>query len=346
MACSNCRQEVELGFVEKVEDCLPLFASKTGGKPLWLDPLNLPRAEDLTCKKCGNPRVILLQLYAPIDHLPNSYHRTVYIFCCKNPACHSHNNRDSFLVLRCGLPRTNPFYEPETGEDIEIDQKELKLHGNVEVIDHSVKDTTTACSDISDDVNGTDVSGSNETVIGPKGVDTDMKELSLQQDRGKTGKMSCDNLPPLCIVCGCGGPKKCSRCHLINYCSREHQVIHWKSGHKRHCGEETSASVVGISFQQTLFEEFEIVTEPEPAMQCYPEKSESERMKEYHHFMEQQSGKSNTFSVDQASIDDVEKGMKRDKQFMTFRKRTSVEPDQVNFIEICMLLLFGCFIPM
>jgi len=67
-------------------------------------------------------------------------------------------------------------------------------------------------------------------------------------------------------------------------------------------------------------------------------------MKEYHHLMEQQSGKSDAFSVDQASIDDVEKGMKRDKQFMTFRKRTSVEPDQVNFIEICMLLLFGCFI--
>jgi len=324
MACSNTL-EVELGFIERIENGLPLFASKTGGKPVWLDPLNLPCVEDLTCKKCGNPRVILLQLYAPIDHLTNCYHRVLYIFCCKNPVCHSHNNRDTFLILRCNLPPVNPFYECETDGTLK-NKKQLELHNtvdSVQVSDHEQDNVfKTSCSDIKDGV-------TNSCSTIPKGLDTDM---SLQQEGDKTWKRSHDNVPPLCVVCGCSGPKKCSRCHLINYCSREHQVIHWKSGHKRCCGEETSASVVGTSFQQTLFEEFEIVTEPEPLIQSSSEKSESERMKAYHQFMEQQPGKSDAFNVDQTSMDDVEKGMKKDKQFMTFRKRVSVEPDQVNSI--------------
>ena len=329
MACSSSLEEIELGFIEKPEDDLPVFASKTGGKPVWLDPVNLPRAEDLTCKKCGNPRAILLQLYAPIDHLSKCYHRTVYIFCCRNPVCHSHNDGDPFLVLRCNLPCVNPFYEPETdGDEAPKNKKELELcstENSVQITDHKediVTDTKTNCRDINNDVNG-EVNSDHDT-----NSSLDMKELSLQQDKDKTRKTPHD-LPPLCVVCGCSGPKKCSRCHLINYCSREHQVIHWKSGHKRLCGEETSASVAGANFQRVLFEEFEIVTEPEPPIQSTPEKSESERMKEYHQFLEQQSGRSDSFNVDQMSTDDVGKGLKKDKQFMVFRKRTSVEPDQV-----------------
>lgn len=39
----------------------------------------------------------------------------------------------------------------------------------------------------------------------------------------------------LCQVCGCLGPKTCSRCHSVNYCSREHQTLDWKAVHKRLC---------------------------------------------------------------------------------------------------------------
>ena len=156
--------------------------------------------------------------------------------------------------------------------------------------------------------------------------DTEVKGLSLQENEDKSREALSINLPPLCVVCGCGGPKKCSCCHLKLLLP----VIHWKSGHKRLCREETCAIA---NFGQT-FEEFEVVTEPEPSIQSSPEKSEAERMKEYHQFLELQSSrKSGTFNVDQASMDDMEKGMKRDKQFMIFRKRISLEPDQVISVE-------------
>lgn len=43
----------------------------------------------------------------------------------------------------------------------------------------------------------------------------------------------------LCRVCGCLGPKACSRCHKVNYCSKEHQTIDWKGGHKGICNVES-----------------------------------------------------------------------------------------------------------
>ena len=42
----------------------------------------------------------------------------------------------------------------------------------------------------------------------------------------------------LCVVCGCYGPKSCGKCHKITYCSKEHQSIDWKAGHKKNCGEK------------------------------------------------------------------------------------------------------------
>ncbi|XP_064174314.1 programmed cell death protein 2 [Anguilla rostrata] len=64
----------------------------------------------------------------------------------------------------------------------------------------------------------------------------------------------------LCRVCGCAGPKTCSRCHAANYCSKEHQVIDWKSGHKKECGTSGPAGFLKHGF---LFPELELVTEPE-----------------------------------------------------------------------------------
>ncbi|KAG0303547.1 Programmed cell death protein 2, partial [Dissophora globulifera] len=42
---------------------------------------------------------------------------------------------------------------------------------------------------------------------------------------------------PTCFVCGMHGPKFCSKCHKVSYCSAEHQTIHWTKGlHKQLCG--------------------------------------------------------------------------------------------------------------
>jgi len=38
-----------------------------------------------------------------------------------------------------------------------------------------------------------------------------------------------------CALCGAVSAKKCSRCGRVVYCSRDHQMIHWKEVHKKQC---------------------------------------------------------------------------------------------------------------
>lgn len=47
----------------------------------------------------------------------------------------------------------------------------------------------------------------------------------------------------LCRVCGCSGPKRCSRCHKAHYCSKEHQSLDWRLGHKQACA-QTGESIL------------------------------------------------------------------------------------------------------
>ncbi len=62
---------IQLGFLYKEHN--PLFAAsdwrnwdggKVGGKPVWLDPVNLPSTEELACGSCKDPLVFLLQVSA------------------------------------------------------------------------------------------------------------------------------------------------------------------------------------------------------------------------------------------------------------------------------------------
>lgn len=41
----------------------------------------------------------------------------------------------------------------------------------------------------------------------------------------------------VCAVCHCSATKKCSGCTRVSYCSKEHQTMHWKHGHKQECKE-------------------------------------------------------------------------------------------------------------
>lgn len=112
---------VEIGFVE---ECDPVFLksahfpSKIGGKPAWLDYDNLPEPEDLTCSRCGEPLVFLLQSYAG-GALPDErcFHRTLFVFCCKNGECHTPGNSPAFKVFRSQLPRKNKYYSFEAPKD-------------------------------------------------------------------------------------------------------------------------------------------------------------------------------------------------------------------------------------
>lgn len=333
---SSSLEEIELGFAEKPDDpkrlTSPYFPSKIGGRPAWLVP-NLPTPEDLVCKKCNKPRVFLLQVYAPIDHLTHCYHRTLYIFCCREPSCHSRNFTEPFLVLRCNLSQVNSFYDGQPTEL--VDEGTDK-----DVSDIDKSNTTNSESDIvltaHPSIQDNSVTGAttNSLRCSNNASSRDDGDDRLVEDRQQTLESNC-NLPPLCIVCGCSGPKRCAKCHSMSYCSREHQVIHWKAGHKKYCGDETQSTTTvadGI-----LFDEFEIVTEPETPIKIVPKKTEEERLKDYQNYLEQHSGKFDPAKMDKMCFDDVEKEVKKDKQFMTFKKRIKVEPDQVW--TYCMFLL-------
>ena len=41
----------------------------------------------------------------------------------------------------------------------------------------------------------------------------------------------------VCMVCGCLGTKLCGGCRKVNYCTKDHQILHWKNGHKMLCKE-------------------------------------------------------------------------------------------------------------
>lgn len=88
---------VVLGFLEEAEPwqlSSAQFPSKVGGRAAWLSQLHLPPVSELVCEKCQLPTVFLLQVYAPIAGQERSFHRTLYVFCCKTPDCYTaHDNR-------------------------------------------------------------------------------------------------------------------------------------------------------------------------------------------------------------------------------------------------------------
>ncbi|KAI8486830.1 Programmed cell death protein 2 [Branchiostoma belcheri] len=111
---------VDLGFVEETDSWRLLsrfFPSKVGGKPAWLDLLSVPTACELACGVCGKPTVFLLQVYSPRTEQATCFHRTVFVFCCRDPACHTANSSACFRIHRSQLPRQNDFYDFEPPDE-------------------------------------------------------------------------------------------------------------------------------------------------------------------------------------------------------------------------------------
>ncbi|KAM9366432.1 programmed cell death protein 2 [Symphorus nematophorus] len=130
--------EVVLGFLEEAEPwrlLSPQFPSKVGGKPAWLSQRGLPSLPGLECEKCCLPMAFLLQVYAPISGQDRSFHRTLFLFCCKTQECYTCNDSRCMKVFRSQLPRRNEFYpydpppenEPPSGP--EPDESVLAVSG-------------------------------------------------------------------------------------------------------------------------------------------------------------------------------------------------------------------------
>ncbi|KAK0149521.1 Programmed cell death protein 2 [Merluccius polli] len=136
----NCTPgtEVVLGFVEEAEPWelrSPRFPSKVGGKPAWLGYRDVPSLPGLQCDICHLPMAFLLQVYAPVSGQDRSFHRTLFLFCCRTPECYSRNDSRCMKVFRSQLPRANDFYpydpppDDEQSSDSKHDQVALPVTG-------------------------------------------------------------------------------------------------------------------------------------------------------------------------------------------------------------------------
>lgn len=136
----------------------------------------------------------------------------------------------------------------------------------------------------------------------------------------------------LCSVCGCRGPFNCAKCKQVSYCSKSHQTIDWKAGHKEGCRLQTgSRSLVQLP-------EFEIVLEQEEEAKDSNDddtvSEEQQLQKELEELKRYESNGGGGGATMQATADaELSRfavgDQEEDKYFNRFRKRIAAEPEQI-----------------
>ncbi|GMS90362.1 hypothetical protein PENTCL1PPCAC_12537, partial [Pristionchus entomophagus] len=262
---------------------LPL--GKVGGKPSWLNPVAIPKSEELACKSCTKPLCFLLQVYATADSdSAHSFHRTIFLFVCRNPACSKANDPSNLVAFRCCLPRVNAWY----GAD------------------------------------------------GPLDADLVMEDELPCAPAGS---------PALCRICGCFASKKCAKCGEAWYCSKEHQALDWKLGHRSNCGQPEKKREEGEERKNPenpwLFEEmgmemdrenlpssiFEDLSDDEEDEEREGEKEEKRRMDEYVKMVK--AKKLDEGAAAQMAEDDLEVEEKKDVCFDRFNRVMQLQSEQI-----------------
>ena len=238
---------MDLGFAEECKESWRLrsqyFPSKLGGSPAWLALKQLPNFDDLKCTGCSKTCTFLLQLYAPggdddcgsstasSNTAPNSgdgscdeddeddsqtFHRTIFLFVCAKGTC---TNR-SVKCFRSQLPRKNNFYDfdpPNYYDDDEQTKWSDSCDDEVIVPKKSINTT---------------MSTTTAAVLSPTTTTTTMLQAGCMSGNSHHCKGS---ISKICYVCHCEATKCCSQCKEYFYCSKDHQSLHWKSGHKIQC---------------------------------------------------------------------------------------------------------------
>uniref|UniRef100_A0A348G6C9 Programmed cell death protein 2 n=1 Tax=Odontomachus monticola TaxID=613454 RepID=A0A348G6C9_ODOMO len=258
---------VDLGFA--LECCEPwrlesrFFPSKIGGKPAWLDLKNIPGKSELECEYCGDPCIFLCQIYAPYDN-PDTFHRTIYIFICKNVECCKSNQNGNLKVFRSQLNKHNIFYSPKPP----IEKKDWE-------------------------------------------TDVDVSKWT------KT-----------CHICGILAPFHCSKCKVVNYCFRTHQVHDWKNGHKKRCSIKVdSVNERLCKDNDILFPEYEITIDTEE-LDTEDIENEQKELEKYNAMIRDNiAGTLQNEDVDddllQMALDE------KDQVFTEFHTKVQKHPDQV-----------------
>ncbi|ELU01157.1 hypothetical protein CAPTEDRAFT_54196, partial [Capitella teleta] len=144
-----------------------------------------------------------------------------------------------------------------------------------------------------------------------------------------------EKVTSVCAVCGCDGPFGCGKCKNAKYCSKDHQALHWKAGHKTKCG-SGGRCVKLTTTTKVLFPQFELVTETEDLSDDDydddddddgEEKSEAEKMKE---FEEVKASTKDSPNYDEKTLQKMAASQQsEDQPFEAFKKRIQIDPQQV-----------------
>lgn len=133
----------------------------------------------------------------------------------------------------------------------------------------------------------------------------------------------------LCAICGCRGPFNCAKCGVESYCSKGHQKIDWRMGHKDNCGTQMDHSTACSLVQ---FPEFEIVLEPEQT------EKPSKEVPDQEHKLQQElgelkklesSGRATMQHLPDNELSRYATEADEDKFFSKFRAAIAAEPEQI-----------------
>jgi len=118
---------ISVGFAEnpkKADFDIENFPSKIGGLPVWLIPPEDVNPLFFKCNTCSKFLYFLLQIYCPLEENKNSFHRTIYIFFCKD--CWIRTN--AVKILRVQLPEQSEYYKGESysGKEKLYDNQTIK----------------------------------------------------------------------------------------------------------------------------------------------------------------------------------------------------------------------------
>lgn len=142
----------------------------------------------------------------------------------------------------------------------------------------------------------------------------------------------------LCLACGCVGHLKCSRCKKANYCSVQHQKLHWKY-HKTLCQEDNSSETSVLNtcntevIEEIEFPEWEIVIEAAKSKDkdaTEANNDENPKNNEYRKYL-QLSKDCELQNLSATEIEQYTESAEKteDKFFHKFRKICADEPDQI-----------------
>jgi len=311
---------IDLGFIpsgtiEPWKLHRAFFKSKIGGFPAWLNP---DRTPNVNCDNCNSSMVLLLQLYAPREEF-YSYHRTIFVFICRDVECHQEYK-----------------YEVQKVDDIE----------------RKIRESCTISN------NGATSRISTTSVENEEPVKTALKlpykvfrcqlpqknmfyemipSKNYENDRSVVNKADQKLASDFCFNCGQTAKSRCSKCKLVAYCCKNCQSIHWKTMHKSKCisakpnksksknNNIKKSNYVYPSSQSTWsYNEMEIIVEPEPKIDKAQNQKELDKLNKK--LMKEHENELKSEEVD-ATV--TNNNLKIDKYFLKFQNRLNRDSEQI-----------------